>query len=110
MMPTIAALSNHGAWVIALIIGLIAALIVAGALVVLVGAVTRIDRSSSELLETAGKVASNTANIPQLQATAPVLGQIVQEAVIQGGYMNALTDGFGPIVAAPSAGSDGDTA
>ena len=46
-------------------------------------------------IETAGKVASNTANIPQLEATAPVLALIVEEAVVQDGYMNALTDGFG---------------
>ena len=43
----------------------------------------------------AGKVAGNTAQIPQLQATAPVLSDIVDEAVVQDGYMNALTDGFG---------------
>jgi len=47
------------------------------------------------LLDVAGKVATNTAHIPQLQATAPVLGQIVDEAVVQDGYMNALTDGYG---------------
>ena len=29
------------------------------------------------------------------QATAPVLGLIVEEAVVQDGYMNALTDGYG---------------
>jgi hypothetical protein len=40
-------------------------------------------------------VAGNTASIPQLEATAPVLAQIVDEAVVQDGYMNALTDGFG---------------
>jgi hypothetical protein len=40
-------------------------------------------------------VAANTENIPQLQATAPVLAEIVDEAVVQDGYMNALTDGFG---------------
>ena len=54
-----------------------------------------IDRSVSGLLEIAGKVGANTANIPQLTATAPVLRQIVDEAVIQDGYMNALTDGYG---------------
>ena len=43
----------------------------------------------------AGKVGANTANIPQLEATAPVLALIVDEAVVQDGYMNALTDGFG---------------
>ena len=47
------------------------------------------------LLEIAGKVGANTANIPQLEATAPVLALIVDEAVVQDGYMNALTDGFG---------------
>ena len=39
--------------------------------------------------------AGNTANIPQLQATAPVLSLIVDEAIVQDGYMNALTDGYG---------------
>jgi hypothetical protein len=47
------------------------------------------------LLDVAGKVGANTANIPQLEATAPVLALIVDEAVVQDGYMNALTDGFG---------------
>jgi hypothetical protein len=90
-----AALSNHGAWGIALIIGLVVALAVAGLLIVLVRAVDEIKRSVSALLDVAGKVAGNTQNIPQLEATAPVLGLIVEEAVIQDGYMNALTDGYG---------------
>ena len=42
-------------------------------------------------------MAANTAYIPQLEATAPVLAQIVDEAVVQDGYMNALTDGFGAV-------------
>ena len=46
-----------------------------------------------------GGVAANTSNIPQLQATAPVLGEIVTEAVVQDGYMNALTDGYGGVPA-----------
>ncbi len=95
MTVPVAALTNHDVWGIALIIGLVAALIVAGLLIVLIRSVTDIDRSAATLLEVAGKVAGNTANIPQLQATAPVLGQIVEEAVVQDGYMNALTDGYG---------------
>ncbi len=94
-MVTLAALSNHGAWGIALIIGLIAALAVAALLAVLIRTVRDIDKSAGALLEVAGRVAGNTANIPQLQATAPVLSQIVTEAVVQDGYMSALTDGFG---------------
>ena len=87
--------SSHGYWGLALLIGLAAALVVAALLVVLVRVVVSIERSVGELLGVAGAVAANTANIPQLEATAPVLGLIVQEAVVQDGYMNALTDGFG---------------
>ena len=78
-----------------LAIALVAALAVTALLAVLVGAVQDIKRSVNGLLDVAGKVATNTANIPQLEATAPVLSLIVDEAVIQDGYMNALTDGFG---------------
>jgi hypothetical protein len=95
MTLTYAALSNHGTWTIALIIGLVAALAVAALLMMLLRATDDIKKSVARLLDVAGQVASNTANIPQLEATAPVLGQIVDEAVVQDGYMNALTDGFG---------------
>ena len=94
-MTAIPALTSHGYWGISLGIGLVAALVVAALLLLLVQAVERIRRSAGELLAVAGEVAANTADIPQLQATAPVLQQIVQEAVVQDGYMNALTDGWG---------------
>ena len=88
-------MSNEDAWTLALIIGLVAALIVAGLLLLLIRAVRDIEGSVNGLLDVATSVAGNTANIPQLGATAPVLGLIVEEAVVQDGYMNALTDGFG---------------
>ena len=88
-------MSDNDVWTIALVIGLVAALVVAALLIVLIRSVQDIDRSADNLLEVAGKVATNTAYIPQLQATAPVLGLIVEEAVVQDSYMNALTDGFG---------------
>jgi hypothetical protein len=97
------ALSNHGAWGIALIIGVVAALAVAGLLLILIRTTTSIMHSAHRLLEAAGQVAGNTANIPQLEATAPVLGKIVEEAVVQDGYMNALTDGYGEVAASTSA-------
>jgi hypothetical protein len=90
-------MSGHAYWVLALCIGLGAALIVAALLAILIKTVWSIERSVDGLLEVAGKVAANTANIPQLEATAPVLGLIVEEAVVQDGYMNALTDGFGEV-------------
>ena len=95
MTPVFAAFSNHDAWGLALIIGLVAALAVAGLLLLLIRAVGDIKNSVAGLLDVAGKVAGNTGSIPQLQATAPVLGMIVEEAVVQDGYMNALTDGYG---------------
>ena len=88
-------MSAHSYWVIALSLGLAAALVVAVLLTLLVMAVRSIEKSVDGLLEIAGKVGANTANIPQLEATAPVLALIVTEAVVQDGYMNALTDGFG---------------
>jgi hypothetical protein len=88
-------MSNDDAWVLALVIGVVAALIVAALLIALIRACRDIESSVAGLLDVAGNVAANTSNIPALAATAPVLGQIVDEAIVQDGYMNALTDGFG---------------
>lgn len=95
MTVTLASLSTHTYWAIALSIALGSAVAVAILLTLLVEAVGSIEKSVDGLLEIAGNVAANTANIPQLEATAPVLALIVEEAVVQDGYMNALTDGFG---------------
>lgn len=92
---TTLAVSANTLWAVSLGIGLVAALIVAFLLVVLVKTVDDIDTSVAGLLDVAGKVAGNTANIPKLEATAPVLGLIVEEAVVQDRYMSALTDGYG---------------
>lgn len=88
-------MSDNEYWVLALVIGLVAALIVAVLLLMLIRSVSSIEKSVGGLLQTATAVAGNTASIPQLQATAPVLAEIVDEAIVQDGYMNALTDGFG---------------
>ena len=91
---TVIAASSETYRALTLSIGVAAAVIVAVLLVMLLVYIGRIQRSVEGLLEVAGKVAGNTENIPQLQATAPVLAEIVDEAVVQDGYMNALTDGF----------------
>jgi hypothetical protein len=87
--------STTDSWTLALVIGAVAAVIVVVLLVLLLQSIGRIRRSVAGLLEVAGQVGANTANIPQLEATAPVLALIVEEAVVQDGYMNALTDGYG---------------
>jgi hypothetical protein len=94
---TLLATSAHTYWAIALSIGLGGAVIVAILLTLLLRSVGSIERSVDGLLEIAGSVAANTASIPQLEATAPVLSLIVDEAVVQDGYMNALTDGYGEV-------------
>ena len=88
-------MSGNDYWTLALAIGAVAAVIVVVLLVLLLQSIGRIRRSVSGLLDVAGKVGANTASIPQLEATAPVLALIVEEAVVQDGYMNALTDGYG---------------
>ena len=80
---------------IALLIGVVAAGVVVVLILLLLQNLARIQKSVDGLLEVAGKVGANTAYIPQLEATAPVLALIVDEAIVQDGYMNALTDGFG---------------
>lgn len=97
MIVPLATISSHGYWWISLGIGLVAALVVALLLAILIRTVLDIERSVDGLLVVATEVAGNTAHIPHLEATAPVLGLIVEEAVVQDGYMNALTDGFGEV-------------
>ena len=104
-MTTLATSGETYGW-IALAIGLVAALVVAALLAALLLYTSRIRRSTANLLATAGQVAANTAYIPQLEATAPVLAEIYDEAVVQDGYMNALTDGFGPL---PDGSGDGSS-
>ena len=97
---TVLAASSETYRALTLSIGVAAAVIVAVLLVMLLVYIGRIQRSVRVLLRTAGKVSANTENIPRLQATAPVLAEIVDEAVVQDGYMNALTDGYGGVAAA----------
>jgi hypothetical protein len=92
---TVIATSAHTYWAIGLSIGFGGAVAAAILLTVLVSSVDDIDKSVKSLLGVAGKVAANTEYIPQLEATAPVLGLIIDEALVQDDYMNALTDGFG---------------
>jgi hypothetical protein len=87
--------SGNDYWTLALAIGAVAAVVVVILLVLLLQSIGRIRGAVKGLLEIAGGVAANTGNIPQLEATAPVLALIVEEAVVQDGYMSALTDGYG---------------
>ncbi len=93
--PLALAGSERTLWYVTLAVGLVVALVVAAMLLLLLNLLRRIQTSVGGLLESAGKVAENTASIPQLEATAPVLEQIAVEGVVQDGYMNALSQGYG---------------
>jgi hypothetical protein len=87
--------SERTLWYVTLAVGLVVALVVAGMLLTLLNLLGRIQAAVTGLLGSAGKVAENTSNIPQLEATASVLEQIAAEGVVQDGYMNALSQGYG---------------
>ncbi len=93
-LPLALADAERTLWYVSLALGLVVALVVAGMLLLLLSYLKNIQTSVGGLLENAGKVADNTANIPQLEATAPVLDQIAAEGVVQDGYMNALSQGY----------------
>lgn len=81
-------------WSVALGLGLVVVLVVVGLMMLLLSFVKDIEGSVGVLLDLVGTVASQTANIPQLEALPPVLEQIVDEAVVQDAYMNALSQGY----------------
>lgn len=90
----LAANDTHAAWQVTIGMGAVVLIVVIILMMLLLSLVKDIQASVASLLETAGIVASQTANIPKLAATPPVLNLIIEEAIIQDGYMNALTDGY----------------
>ncbi|MDQ3850132.1 MAG: hypothetical protein M3296_05915 [Actinomycetota bacterium] len=86
---------THAVWGVALGLGLVVALVVTALLILLLSFVKDIELSVGVLLETAGALSQQTEYIPQLTALPPVLDQVIEEALVQDGYMNALTDGYG---------------
>lgn len=93
-MSVVAAADTHAVWQVVLGMSAVVIVVVIILLMLLLSLVKDIQASVASLLETAGIVASQTANIPKLAITPPVLNLIIEEAIIQNGYMNALTDGY----------------
>jgi hypothetical protein len=90
----IAAFDTHAVWQISIGMGAVVLVVVIILMMLLLSLVKDIQASVVTLLETAPVVASHTSNIPKLSATPAVLNLIIEEAIIQDGYMNALTDGY----------------
>jgi hypothetical protein len=90
----IAAFDTHALWQITLGMGAVVLAVVIILMMLLLSLVKDIQASVATLLDTAGMIAAVTANVPKLAATPAVLNLIIEEAIIQDGYMNALTDGY----------------
>jgi hypothetical protein len=91
---SIAAFDTHALWQIAVGMGAVVLIVVIILLMLLLSFVKDIQTSVAVLLETAPVIAQHTSKIPLLKATPAVLNLVIEEAIIQDGYMNALTDGY----------------
>ena len=91
----LAAFDTHALWQIAVGMGAVVLIVVIILLMLLLSFVKDIQTSVAVLLETAPVIAQHTSKIPLLKATPAVLNLVIEEAIIQDGYMNALTDGYG---------------
>ncbi len=94
-MNTVALADTHTIWQVALGLGAVVALVVVVLMMLLLSLIKDIEGSVGTLLETAGVVAGQTANIPKLAAVPGVLNGIIDEAVVQDGYMDVLAEAFG---------------
>ena len=89
-------MSAHEYWTVALLIGLVAALIVATLLVMLVrtvGSIETVGRRPARGRAPGSPATRRTSRSSRRPRRC--WRMIVDEAVVQDGYMNALTDGFG---------------
>ncbi len=93
-MTTLGAFDTHALWQIVLGMGAVVLVVVIILMMLLLSLVKDIQISVGILLETAPIVAASTSQIPLLAHTPPVLYLVIEEAIVQDGYMNALTDGY----------------
>lgn len=91
---TIAAFDTHALWQVAVGMGAVVLIVVIILLMLLLSFVKDIQASVAILLETAPIIAQHTSKIPLLKITPSVLNLVIEEAIVQDGYMNALTDDY----------------
>lgn len=94
MTTTLAAFDTHALWQVAIGMGAVVLGAVIILMLLLLSLVKDIQVSVAVLLETAPIVASQTAALPQLAATPGVLDLIIEEAIVQDGYMDVLAEPY----------------
>jgi len=93
---TIALATNdtHALWQVTLGMGAVVLAVVIVLMMLLLSLVKDIQISVEVLLDAAPLLAAQTAQIPQLAATPGVLNLIIEEAIVQDGYMDVLAEPY----------------
>jgi hypothetical protein len=94
MNDPIAAFDTHALWQVCLGMGAVVLLVVIVLMMLLLSLIKDIRGSVDTLLATAPIVAKQTSNLPKLAATPGVLDMIIEEALVQDGYMDVLADHY----------------
>jgi hypothetical protein len=94
MNDPIAAFDTHALWQVCLGMGAVVLLVVIILMMLLLSLIKDIRASVDTLLATAPIVAKHTSNLPKLAATPGVLDMIIEEALVQDGYMDVLADHY----------------
>jgi hypothetical protein len=87
---TIALADTHALWQVVLGMGAVVLAVVIVLMMLLLSLVKDIRASVDTLLEMAPILATQTSNLTKLAATPGVLDMIIEEAVVQDGYMDVL--------------------
>lgn len=90
MTEPLAAFDTHALWQVALGMGAVVLAVVIVLMMLLLSLIKDIRGGVDSLLATAPVVASQTANLTKLAATPGVLDMIIEEAIVQDGYMDVL--------------------
>jgi hypothetical protein len=81
---------THAAWQVVLGMGAVVLAVVIVLLMLLLSLIKDIRGSVDTLLAVAPTLAQQTSNLTKLRATPGVLDMIIEEAIVQDGYMDVL--------------------
>jgi hypothetical protein len=87
---SIAMFDTHALWQVVLGMGAVVLIVVVVLMMLLLSLVKDIRVSVVTLLDVAPVLAKQTSNLTKLAATPAVLDMIIEEAIVQDGYMDVL--------------------
>ncbi len=89
-MTSFAASDTHALWQVVLGMGGVVLAVVIVLMILLLSLIRDIKQNVAILLDAAPVLAGQTANLTKLAATPGVLDLIIEEAIVQDGYMDVL--------------------